>query len=169
MDRIYYYILYFVTFIIGQSFSMWGQYFTLKFPKMTMVQSFKAAIPFAWVDWFFVTIAVGLSKTHKLFTGTQDIFILIISQFTLVLLINKFYLKQQISMSDYICFAVIMVSFYISYNNIVSNLLGIPIPDKILEATGRKRSTDSKDSTDNKDKKCKDKKCKDKQCKDKQC
>jgi hypothetical protein len=137
MDRSLYYILYFLAFTIGQGFSMWGQYFTLKFPKMTMVQAFKAAIPFAWVDWIFVTIAVTLAKSKELFTETQDIFILIITQFTLVLLINKFYLRQKITTSDFVAFAIILVAFYVSYQNFVSTTFGIPIPEKILKATGR--------------------------------
>lgn len=139
MNKTFYYFLYFITFIIGQGFSMWGQYFTLKFPKMTMVEAFKAAIPFAWADWFFITIAVIIANTQKLFTETQTIFILIITQFVLVLLINRFYLNQPISHSDFICFAIIMLAFYISYQNTVSNVLNIPIPEKILEKTGRSK------------------------------
>jgi hypothetical protein len=127
---------------------MWGQYFTLKFPKMTMVQAFKAAIPFAWADWFFITIAVMVAKQRKLFTETQTTFILIITQFILVLLINKFYLKQPISTSDYVCFVVIIAAFFISFNNTISYAIGKPVPDKVLEATGRnpKKSKKSKKS-----------------------
>jgi hypothetical protein len=146
MDRNYYYILYFLAFIIGQGFSMWGQYFTLKFPKMTMFQAFKAAIPFAWIDWIFVTVAVTLAKTHKLFTETQDIFILIITQFSMVLLINKFYLKQKITRSDFVAFGIILIAFYISYQNAFSTLFNIPIPKKILEETGRAKKDEKKSS-----------------------
>lgn len=144
MDRSLYYILYFLAFTIGQGFSMWGQYFTLKFPKMTMVEAFKAAIPFAWIDWIFVTIAVTLAKSKELFTETQDIFILIITQFTMVLVINKFYLKQKITKSDFVAFGIILVAFYISYQNVVSTTFGIPIPEKILKATGRAPKDDKK-------------------------
>lgn len=152
MNRSYYYALYFLTFIIGQAFSMWGQYFTLKYPNMTSVEAFKAAIPFAWMDWFFITIAVSLAHTQKLFTATQDIFILIISQFTMVLMINQFYLKQSITLSDYICFGIILVAFYVSFNNAVSKALGIPIPEKILEQTGKgKKNKDKKKKKGKKD------------------
>ena len=144
MDRSLYYILYFLAFTIGQGFSMWGQYFTLKFPKMTMVEAFKAAIPFAWIDWIFVTIAVTLAKSKELFTETQDIFILIITQFTMVLVINKFYLKQKITISDFVAVGIILVAFYISYQNVVSTTLGIPVPEKILKATGRAPKADKK-------------------------
>ena len=153
MNKTYPYILYFITFIIGQGFSMWGQYFTLKYPNMTMVQAFKAAIPFAWADWFFITIAVGIAKAQKLFTETQTIFILIITQFILVLLINQFFLKQAISKSDYVCFGVIMLAFYVSYTNAISRITGTPVPEKVLEATGRSKKKQSKDKDKNKDKK----------------
>ena len=150
MNKTYHYILYFITFIIGQGFSMWGQYFTLKYPNMTMVQAFKSAIPFAWADWFFITIAVGIAKTQKLFTETQTIFILIITQFIFVLLINQFFLKQAISKSDYVCFGVIMLAFYVSYTNVVSRITGTPVPEKVLEATGRSKKKQSKDKKKNK-------------------
>ena len=153
MNKTYHYILYFITFIIGQGFSMWGQYFTLKYPNMTMVQAFKAAIPFAWADWFFITIAVGIAKSQQLFTETQTIFILIITQFILVLLINQFFLKQAISKSDYVCFGVIMLAFYVSYTNAISRITGTPVPEKVLEATGRSKKKQSKDKDKNKDKK----------------
>ena len=144
MNKTFYYFLYFITFIIGQGFSMWGQYFTLKFPNMTMVEAFKAAIPFAWADWFFITMAVMIAKSKELFTETQTIFILIITQFILVLLINQFFLKQAISKSDYVCFGVIMLAFYVSYQNALSNALGVPVPEKVLKATGRKNKKGNK-------------------------
>lgn len=153
MDKIKQYILYFITFIIGQSFSMWGQYFTLKYPKLSMVQAFKIAIPFAWVDWFFVTIAVGIAKAQQLFTETQDIFILIITQFCLVLLINKFYLKQPISKSDFVCFVIILFAFFVSYNHLLSYATNTPIPEKILEASGQEKTTPPKDTETDDDKK----------------
>jgi hypothetical protein len=39
-----------------------------------------------------------------------------------------------------------MAAFYISYENVVSYITGTPVPEKILEATGRskKKSKDKK-------------------------
>uniref|UniRef100_A0A6C0KGX4 Uncharacterized protein n=1 Tax=viral metagenome TaxID=1070528 RepID=A0A6C0KGX4_9ZZZZ len=123
LSNIVYYIQYFVIFILAQSVSMWGQYFTLKFPNMTMVESFMKAIPFAWLDWFLMTIAVDLGEKHKLVTPTQDTFLLIIIQFVLVLLINHFYLKQIISRSDIIAFFLILFGFAVSFNKLASKFL----------------------------------------------
>ena len=50
------YIAFLLMFVLAQGTSMWGQYFTLKYPNMSMVQAFMAAIPFAWVDWAFMVL-----------------------------------------------------------------------------------------------------------------
>ena len=131
MNKILLYIQYLASFIIAQSVSMWGQYYTLKYPNISMFKAFLMAIPFAWLDWFFMTIAVGLGHKHKLVTETQDIFLLIITQFTVILLINYFFLKQKLSKSDIVAFGVILVAFAISFLNLVSKVAGIPVPKKV--------------------------------------
>ena len=133
MDKILLYIQFLTSFIVAQSFSMWGQFYTLKYPNLSMFKAFLMAIPFAWLDWFFMTIAVGLGHKHKLVTETQDTFLLIITQFTVILLINYFFLKQKLSKSDIIAFFVILVAFAISFLNLASNIMGIPIPKKVEE------------------------------------
>ena len=90
MNKIIYYIQFLASFIIAQTISMWGQFYTLKYPNISMFKAFLMAIPFAWLDWFFMTIAVGLGHKHKLVSETQDTFLLIITQFVVVLLINHF-------------------------------------------------------------------------------
>jgi len=124
MGKLIYYVQFLAAFFAAQMTSMWGQYFTLKYPKMGQIEAFLRAIPFAWIDWFFMTIAVGIGDKHKLVTPTQDTFLLIIIQFSTILLINTFFLKQPLSRSDIITFAVILVGFYISFNGTVSKLLG---------------------------------------------
>jgi hypothetical protein len=107
---------------------MWGQFYTLKYPKMGMIEAFLRAIPFAWVDWFFMTIAIYLGNKYNLVTPTQDMFMLIIVQFTSVLIINHYWLKQLITRSDIITYMLILVAFYISFNKIVTKYLN---PQKI--------------------------------------
>lgn len=133
MNKILLYIQFLASFIVAQSFSMWGQFYTLKYPNLSMFKAFLMAIPFAWLDWFFMTIAVGLGHKHKLVTETQDTFLLIITQFTVILLINYFFLKQKLSKSDIVAFFVILVAFAISFLNLASNIMGIPIPKKVEE------------------------------------
>ncbi len=149
MEKLIYYVQFLAAFFVAQAVSMWGQYFTLKYPKMTDVEAFMRAIPFAWLDWFFMTIAVGIGNKHKLVTPTQDTFLLIIVQFVTILAINAFWLKQPLHRSDIVTFFIILLGFYISFNNAVSKLLGRPIP---------KKEGDNKDSDQKDDKKETDKK-----------
>ena len=131
MNKILLYIQFLASFIISQSVSMWGQFYTLKYPNISMFKAFLMAIPFAWLDWFFMTIAVGLGHKHKLVTETQDTFLLIITQFTVILLINYFFLEQKLSKSDIVAFGAILIAFAISFLNLVSKAAGIPVPKKV--------------------------------------
>ena len=133
ITKIYDYILYFASFITSQALSMWGQYFTLKFKNLTNWEALKMAMPFAWIDWIFLTFAIDLGHTKKLVTPTQDTFLLITSQFTLVNIINYFYLKQKIYFSDFIAFFLILLAYAISFFNLISKLFNIPVPKKDKE------------------------------------
>jgi hypothetical protein len=127
-SKVLQYILYFSLFIIGQSLSMWGQYVTLPYKNLTYFQGLTMALPYAWVDWIFMTFAINIGHTYELVTPTQDTFLLIIVQFSLLLLINKFYLKQEIYRSDIIAFFIIIAGYICSFFHIVSKIFNIPIP-----------------------------------------
>ena len=127
-SKLAYYLLFLGLFIVGQSLSMWGQYVTLPFKNLTMWEAFKMAIPFAWLDWLVMTFTIQVGDQNELVTPTQDTFLLIIIQFSLVLLINKFYLKQKIYRSDLIAFGIILIGFLVSFVHIISNIFKIPIP-----------------------------------------
>ena len=131
MNKIFQYAMFLLSFIIAQSISMWGQFFTLKYPNLSMFKAFLMAIPFAWIDWFFMTIAINIGHKYNLVTGTQDTFLLIITQFSVILLINYFFLKQKLSKSDIIAFFVILIAFAVSFLNLVSKILGKPVPKKV--------------------------------------
>jgi len=135
------YIVYLLLFITGQSLSMWGQYVTLPFKNLTYWQAFSMAIPFAWADWFFMTFAIDIGHRYKLVTPTQDTFLLIILQFSLVLLINQFYLKQKVYRSDVLAFGILLVGYFISFFHLVSKAFNIPIPE---QHTAEETSTTSK-------------------------
>lgn len=123
------YVTYLLLFTIGQCFSMWGQYVSLPYKDLTYYQSLTMCLPFAWIDWFFMTFAVDIGNTHNLVTPTQNIFLLIILQFTLVLLINKFYLKQEVYRSDVFAFVLLLVGYFISFFHIFSKLFGVKTPE----------------------------------------
>jgi len=143
ITKIYDYILYFGSFITSQALSMWGQYFTLKFKNLTSWEALKMALPFAWIDWVFLTFAIDLGHTKKLVTPTQDTFLLIISQFCLVNIINYFYLKQKVYFSDVIAFFLIILAYAISFFNLVSKTFNIPLPKKSNEEDSGEESEEN--------------------------
>ena len=55
---------------------------------------------------------------------SKGTFLLIILQFTLVLLINQFYLKQKIYRSDIIAFLILLVGYFVSFFHLLSYALG---------------------------------------------
>jgi hypothetical protein len=128
-SRFIQYLAYGILFILGQSAAMWGLYSNLHFKNLSMWQAYKMAIPFAWLDWVFMTLAINVGHTYDLVTPTQDTFVLIFVQFTLILIINQFYLKQTIFKSDVIAFFVIVIGLSISFFHIISKLFGISIHD----------------------------------------
>jgi hypothetical protein len=86
------------------------------------------AIPFAWLDWFVMIFVIMIGDKYNLVTPTQDTFLLIILQFCLILIINRFYLKQTINRSDIIAFFIILAGFVVSFLHIVSKVFNITIP-----------------------------------------
>jgi hypothetical protein len=115
------YIIYFITFLLGQIFTIWGQFYTLKYKNITMIEAIIKALPFAWISWFFIAIAIGLGGQYNLVTPFQNIMLLIILQFTLIALINQFWLNQKITRSDVITFFIIILGFFVSLNHVITN------------------------------------------------
>lgn len=135
------YFLWFIAFVCAQASSMWGQFVTLKFPNMGMFAAYKMAIPFAWLDWLFMSIAVNIGDKYKLVTPTQDTFTLITLQFTAILLINHFYLRQPLFRSDIVAFFLILFGFAVSFNNMLSKVMGRPVPSATPAVTGGPSAT----------------------------
>ncbi len=130
------YFLWFIAFVCAQASSMWGQFVTLKYPNMGMFAAYKMAIPFAWLDWLFMSVAVNIGDKYKLVTPTQDTFTLITMQFTAILIINHFYLRQPLFRSDIVAFFLILFGFAVSFNNMLSKVMGRPVPSPTPAVTG---------------------------------
>ena len=114
--------------VCANAASMWGQFFTLKFPNMGMVAAYKMAIPFAWLAWLFMSVAVNIGDKHKLVTPSQVIFTITIMQFTAVIIINHFYLHQPLFRSDIVAFFMILFGLAVSFNHLMSKALNRPVP-----------------------------------------
>jgi len=128
-SKLPYYILFLFLFILAQSLSMWGQYVTLPYKNLTMWEAYKMAIPFAWLDWIFMTFTINIGDKYELVTPTQDTFLLIIIQFCLILIINQFYLKQKVTRSDIVAFFIILFGFFVSFLHLFSKWFNIKIPE----------------------------------------
>ena len=151
-SKLHYYALFLFLFVLAQSFSIWGQYVTLPFTNLSAWNAFKMAIPFAWLDWLVMPFVIKLGNKYELVTPTQDIFLLIIIQFSLVLIVNHFYLKQDIFKSDYIGFFLILAGFFVSFNNVISKMFNIPIPKHPGQNEVGDKDEKDKDETKEKDK-----------------
>ena len=125
------YTTYLVLFIVAQSFSMVGQYISLPYKNLTYYQSLTMCLPFAWINWFIMTFAIDIGHTYKLVSPTQNIFLLIILQFILILIINQVYLKQKIYKSDIVAFIILLVGYFISFFHLFSKLFNFVIPPHI--------------------------------------
>ena len=143
-SKIPYYILFIFLFLIVNILSTWGQYVTLPFKSLSMWEAYKMAIPFVWLEWIIMTFTISMGHTHKLFTPTQITFLLIIMQFACVLVINEFYLKKHIYLSDIIGFFIILLGFFISFLHLISKALNIPIPKEPNTKSKNKKQKKSK-------------------------
>ena len=146
MSRTIHFIQFRVIFIISVSLSMWGMYSSLKEKDPSIIQSLINVLPFAWISWVFTTLAVDIGDKYNLVTQTQDLFMLIITQFGVVLLINKYYLKQPISTSDIVAFFIIILGLAMNHMRVFSKLLG-----KDTKEADDKENKDSQNKSDDSD------------------
>jgi len=122
------YITWFTLFVCATGTSVWGQYVTLKFPNLGMIGSYKMAMPFVWITWIFMSIAIHLSHTYTIVSPTQTILLVTVLQFAFLLMTNHFYLHQPLFVSDIFAFFIIIFAFYVSYENLLSKALNRPVP-----------------------------------------
>jgi hypothetical protein len=127
------YTIFFILFVIGQSLVMIGSFISLPYKNLSMWESLKMSLPFVWADWIFLTFAIMLLHKYSLLSNTQFLFTLIVFQFGATLLINKFYLKQIINISDYVAIGLLIIAYIISQFNLFSKLFNLPIPENKKE------------------------------------
>jgi hypothetical protein len=137
MDTILLTLLYIILLVIAQIFSITASYITIPYKNLTTWEAYKMVIPLIWIDWVFLTKAISIAHKYKLLDPTNIMLMIIIIQFSLVLLINKFYLHQQINISDYIAFFMIFVSYivniYITKVYVITPILDIEEENELSE------------------------------------
>ena len=136
--RIAQYAVFLVMFAVSQLFSMWGQYHTIKYPSMSYSGAIVRSLPYAWLEWMFVTLAVSISHAHNLVTPMQDVFLLIVFQFVAVVGISRYWLHLPTTQSDILAFILVLLAFGISFGGLASRWLGRPAPTPGISRSRRR-------------------------------
>ena len=118
------YLEFFLPWLAATVIAIIGMYAHLKYPKETIWRALAMALPFAWIDWLFMAIAMNVNNKYKILTPTQDTMFLIITQYTALLILNRLYLRQKVTWSDIIAWPIMLVGFAVSGFHLVSRLLG---------------------------------------------
>jgi hypothetical protein len=125
-------ILYICFMVIAALISTYGSFVTLPYEHLPMWDAIKMALPYAWVDWVFLTIAISIGKEHNLVTPLQMKFSLTIFKFLLILLFTKYYLNKEVSLSDIIGFLIVVLAYFVGLFHLASKyILGRDVANKI--------------------------------------
>lgn len=122
-----YLALYWVLMIIAAIISTWGTFVSLPYEHLGQWEAIKMALPFAWVDWIFLTLAIYIGNLHSLATPLQMKFGITMLKFFLIMLFTKYYLHSKISRSDVVGFVIVFIAYGLNVTGTVSKYLGIPV------------------------------------------
>jgi hypothetical protein len=131
---------------ISSFISTYAGYMTLPYKNLDQWSAIKMALPYAWVNWIFLTGAVYLSHLHKLSSPIQVIFLLTMFKTALDLLFIKFYLKDSIYRSDLVGLLFVVLAFFANSMHLFSKYV---FPSK--EVKDEKETKESKEQKDMKD------------------
>lgn len=138
-ENTYYLILYIILFIISQSFALTAAFITLPQKNLSLWDAYKTAIPYTWIGWLFLTYGMYIVNKYKFITPSQVIFLIIVIQYTLVIIANKIFLNENPTFSDIFSFGLIFLGYYVSVNNLVSKALGIKVEKEEKEEKEEKK------------------------------
>ena len=122
-----YLALYWFLMIMAAIISTWGTFVSLPYEHLGQWDAIKMALPFAWVDWIFLTLAIYIGNLHSLATPLQMKFGITILKFFLIMLFTKYYLHSEISRSDMVGFVIVFIAYGLNVTGTVSKYLGIPV------------------------------------------
>jgi hypothetical protein len=145
-------IIYTVLMIIAATISTYGSIVTLPFEHLDAWSAIKMALPYAWVDWIFLTIAIHIGKKYDLVSPLQMKFSITLFKFLLILLFTKYYLKSEITKSDIIGFIIVVLAYFMNIFHFISKYVyGIDIGNE-ADKTKQKEVPVIKTDKDIKDK-----------------
>ena len=135
-----YLVLYWSFMIIAAIISTWGTFVSLPYEHLGQWDAIKMALPFAWVDWIFLTLAIYIGNLHSLATPLQMKFGITMLKFFLIMLFTKYYLHSEISRSDVVGFVIVFIAYGLNVTGTVSKYLGIPV-EKHDDKKGEEKPT----------------------------
>ena len=136
--------LYWGLMIIASIISTWGTFVSLPYEHLGQWDAIKMALPYAWVDWIFLTIAINIGNKHSLATPLQMKFGITMLKFFLIMLFTKYYLHSDISRSDVVGFVIVFLAFLLNEFHGLSLLLGRKPEEKEKEKKEEKEKTSDK-------------------------
>ena len=138
-----YLALYWGLMIIASIISTWGTFVSLPYEHLGQWEAIKMALPFAWVDWIFLTIAISIGTKHNLATPLQMKFGITMLKFFLIMVFTKYYLHSDISRSDVVGFVIVFLAYLLNIFEGVSKFMGIKPKDATKPKEGETSTTPS--------------------------
>lgn len=136
-----YFALYWTLMIIAAIVSTWGTFVSLPYEHLGQWDAIKMALPYAWVDWIFLTIAISIGTQHKIATPLQMKFGITMLKFFLIMLFTKYYLHSEISRSDVVGFVIVFIAYLLNIFGVVSTYLGIKKEEPKAEQAPEQKAT----------------------------
>lgn len=124
-------IIYLFSFIISQFLNILGKFISIKYPEMSFGKVYLYSLPFTLLAFLLSTYAIYIGDKYNIATPIQDTYMLIINQFIFITLLSILWLNKNINLSDTITFFIILLAFYVSYSEIVSEWLGLKCKSEI--------------------------------------
>ena len=116
--------------IIASVISTWGTFVSLPYEHLGQWDAIKMALPYAWVDWIFLTLAINIGNQHDLATPLQMKFAITMLKFFLIMIFTKYYLHAEVSRSDIAGFIIVFLAYLLNEFHGLSFLLGRETEDK---------------------------------------
>ena len=132
--------------IIASIVSTWGTFVSLPYEHLGQWDAIKMALPFAWVDWIFLTIAINIGNQHNLATPLQMKFGITMLKFFLIMVFTKYYLHAEVSRSDVVGFIIVFLAYLLNEFHGLSTLLGRNV-DESKDAGKDKNKSEDNDKT----------------------
>lgn len=147
-------VLYWTLMIIAAVISTWGTFVSLPYEHLGQWEAIKMALPFAWVDWVFLTVAIYTGTKYSLATPLQMKFGITMIKFFLIMLFTKYYLRSKITRSDVVGFVIVFIAYILNVTNTISHYFGIVHEKKdVMDSNGKPKEADKpKESTEEKPK-----------------